>query len=158
MHIVRALSREAIDAMVTGSSAAEVLNTYNVVSCLDTGLASPFTYSVYRERFRSLLTLQFDDVGQPLINWDHHSDPWTYRKFSTDDVDRLAQWFQNVDIKKPFLTHCWMGISRSGTVGLYLNRWLGGTDADYFEANPRVCPNPLMESVFQEVWERKLVR
>jgi len=115
------------------------LESHNVVSLLDTGLASPFIFSVYRgEPMDSLLTLHCDDVGNP--DWPHDH-PFRYQSFTPCQAERLVRWFRATDKAKPFLQHCWAGISRSGAVGLWIARQLGFTDTEYLVANPRAVPN-----------------
>lgn len=116
-----------------------VLQTHNIVSLLDTGLGSPFMCSIY-EGFPekripgTLLTIHIDDVIK---------DEGYYRPWTRYDSTRLMSWLGAVqNNKKPFLVHCWMGISRSGAVGTYIAKEVLKMDlAKFFEEHPEVKPN-----------------
>lgn len=146
-EIPRALSRRQITELLQDAH-EPLLTTHNVVSMLDTGMVSPFITSVFSgfpaiQDFRSsLLTMHVDDVGEESGHWFH--------PFTPTHADRLATWFDLADKQRPFLVHCWAGVSRSGAVGLWLAERLGYTEEEYLNANPRVRPNPYIIQVLRQ--------
>lgn len=119
----------------------QILNTHNVISLLDTGLGSPFMRSIYQNFPRrvapeTLLTIHVDDISKPNGYHQH----WT-----PHDALRVREWFKRVsDNDRPYLVHCWMGVSRSGAVGTYLAWTLDHDMGAFFDVHPEIKPNFLI--------------
>lgn len=141
---VTVLSRTKI--IDVNHSVSGFLEKNNVVSCLDTGIGSPFIFSVYTDHKPNLLTLSFDDVGNP--DWDH-SDETRYQKFTLDHAERLVKWFEKSDRTKNYFVHCWAGVSRSGAIGMWIADKLGISHTDFALAHPQCKPNKLVLQTIQ---------
>ena len=158
MNKVIVVSRPTVEKMLIQQfygSAVAMLQQYNIISCLDSGFGSPFMKSVYAGYPGSgLLTLHFDDVFNDLGFTHGEQDSGIpdvqYAVFTYEQAQRIIRWLTVVDHSKQFLVHCFAGNSRSGAVGVWLSRYLGNTDEQFYAANPQCVPNPdILETLMQ---------
>jgi predicted protein tyrosine phosphatase len=153
----------------------DLLETCNIVSVLDTGLPSPFIYSIYRKTDKyqdyrtgvhsNLLTLHAEDIHED--NLEAHKDTFggervDFAFFTPEQADRVCRWFvrQSSSNAHPFRTHCFAGISRSSAVALFLSRRLGFSDQEFHDYNEEqtgryLSPNPHILKLLEERWKEQ---
>jgi len=146
--MIHVASRQQVESLVMSMDSNESLHAngaiiknsaiferFNVVSLLDSGLASPFIHSIYTENPKNLFTLHVEDV-HPGSGHDVQ-----FRCFTKDDATRFLRWLSKIDCQKDFLVHCWAGISRSGAFGQFLAEYLRHDMQEFHANNPSIKPN-----------------
>ncbi len=103
---------------------AERKDTYAVISIQDThteGFGFRFTESA---TCKGVLTLYFDDIDRPVEG---------AVLFSEEQAGQILSFVREHSGAETLLIHCYGGESRSGAVGAFLTRYLGGDESKYFE-------------------------
>lgn len=156
---IECIGRAEIERRIVEQGRDQFLQSYNVVSLLDTGLSSPFMFSIYKTHewldkaqfggHPNLITLHVDDFtpenAQTHADEFGNGDIWDFTPFDEDHAKRVIHWFWRIKRNQgnnllPIVCHCWYGYSRSGAVGLWLARQLD-VEEQFLEDNPQVRPN-----------------
>lgn len=95
------------------------------------------------------LTLQFNDE-----DWDDLTEEKLNKgiMFSERQAKKILDFVNkhknNVDF---FIVNCHAGISRSGAVGLWLVRYLGNSEEEFFKKHPKVMPNQYVLNILEKI-------
>lgn len=99
-----------------------------------------------------ILKIQFDDV--------RGDDEPRRKAFTPGTANRIVQFLRQCGFARPLYVNCSAGISRSGAVGLVLNRFVNRIwapcEADhrrFFELNPQIDANPRVVRILTEACE-----
>jgi predicted protein tyrosine phosphatase len=98
------------------------------------------------------LFLKFDDltkVQYQTIPGENH-----YILFNKDHAQKILDFIEKVnaiDNIEALIVQCAAGISRSGAVGLFLNRLLKLDDQEFRENNKHILPNPYVMDILSEI-------
>jgi len=105
---------------------------------------------------KNILKLEIDDITDGDIP-QFHSDGSPLILFNGEHAEKVISFIHNIDRQKTLVVHCDAGISRSGAVGLQLNKYCNSIfehhPRDYesfFNDNPDIMPNPTIVDVLAE--------
>lgn len=142
----------------------QVTNGIQLFNEQDFGLISIISYPtdvLLTFEFRSLkgiqraphLTLCFNDMTLVEFNAIKSAEVKKYLYlFSTNHANSIIDFINQYNEKlKTLIVHCDAGVSRSGAVGLWANRYLELSESDFWINNPKVEPNSYVLNVLYEL-------
>lgn len=88
----------------------------------------------------------------------HHGENADYPLPPVEDLEKIFDFIQDLeDIEENETLHisCHMGVSRSGAVGAFANKYFGLDWSDFKRDNPQVQPNPFIERELNRLLEER---
>lgn len=75
-----------------------------------------------------------------------------------EDLEKIFEFIQDledIEENETLYVSCHMGVSRSGAVGLFANKYFGLDYSDFKRDNPQVQPNPFIERELNRLLEER---
>ena len=71
--------------------------------------------------------------------------------FNEKHAKTIINYLEQIKYAHTLIIHCAAGISRSGAVGLFSNRYFKLSEKDFRRNNPKICPNPYILDTLNRV-------
>lgn len=113
-----------------------------------------YSKSWFNENHSNVLILYFDDVEKDMEK--SPTNKHDCKAFTVEQAKKIIHFLNTNKDRTQFIVHCAAGISRSGSVGLFINDYFELDYKIFLENNPFISPNGHISRILNNTYRDNL--